>query len=46
MENSTVRRGLMVVVLITCTMLLLWWLLPNPTDPGPTPSASLTATVQ
>ena len=44
MENSTVRRGLVVVVLITCSMLLLWWLIPNPSDQGVTPSPSVTAT--
>ena len=44
MENSTVRRGLIVVVLITCSMLLLWWLIPNPADPTVTPSPSVTAT--
>lgn len=29
MENSTVRRGLVVLVLVTCSMLLLWWFFPR-----------------
>jgi hypothetical protein len=42
MENSTVRRGLVVLVLVTCSMLLLWWFAPKAADPGPTPTAELT----
>ena len=45
MDNSTVRRGLVVVVLITCSMLLLWWLVPSASDnePSATPSATLSS---
>jgi len=32
--NSTVSRGIIVVVLITCTMLVLWWVTPRPEDQG------------
>jgi len=32
--NSTVSRGILVVVLITCTMLVLWWVTPRPEDRG------------
>ena len=32
--NSTASRGLVVVVLVTCTMLLLWWFVPKPEDRG------------
>jgi len=32
--NSTVSRGLVLVVLITCTMLLLWWFVPGGEDTG------------
>lgn len=45
MENSTVRRGLVVVVLITCSMLLLWWITDRAKEDAadPTPAASLSA---
>ncbi|MCR6712333.1 MAG: hypothetical protein NVV57_06375 [Demequina sp.] len=44
MENSTIRRGLVVLVLATCTMLGLWWLADHlKGDAEPTPSATLTA---
>lgn len=32
--NTTAYRGLIVVVLITCTMLVLWWVVPKPEDRG------------
>ena len=32
--NSTVSRGLVLLVLVTCTMLLLWWFVPKPEDRG------------
>ena len=32
--NSTASRGLVVVVLVTCTLLLLWWFVPKPVDKG------------
>ena len=42
--NSGLTRGIIVLVLITCSMLLLWWLVPNPTHPTVTPSPSVAAT--
>ena len=42
--NSGLTRGIIVLVLITCSMLLLWWLVPNAPEPGATPSPSVTAT--
>ena len=41
--NSGLTRGITLLVLITCSMLLLWWLVPNPSDPVVTPSPSATA---
>jgi hypothetical protein len=44
--NSTVYRGLVLVVLITCSMLVLWWVTDRAKDnaPTPTPSATLSVT--
>jgi hypothetical protein len=45
MENSTVRRGLVVLVLVTCSILALWFLVDHlGGDAEPTPSATLSAT--
>jgi len=45
MENSAVRRGLVVLVLVTCTMLALWWFVDSAKEDSPkvSPTASLTA---
>jgi endonuclease YncB( thermonuclease family) len=32
--NSTISRGIVLVVLVTCSMLLLWWLVPKGEDIG------------
>jgi len=32
--NSTISRGLVVLVLVTCTFLVLWWVTPKPVDQG------------
>ncbi len=42
--NSAVSRGLILLVLITCSMLIIWWLTPDADErePQPTPSATLT----
>ena len=42
--NDTVSRGLIVIVLITCSMLLLWWFAPDSDGPQPTPSPTISAT--
>jgi hypothetical protein len=44
-ENSAIRRGLVLLVLVTCTMLALWWLVDRAKEDSPivTPTASLTA---
>lgn len=34
MDNSTVRRGLVLLVLVTCSILLLWWFVPRGEDRG------------
>ncbi|MGC4175524.1 hypothetical protein [Demequina sp.] len=46
MENSTVRRAIVLVVLITCSILLLSWVVDRAAEnaPDPTPTASVTAT--
>jgi hypothetical protein len=46
-ENNAVRRGLVLVVLVTCTMLLLWWVTDRVKEdaaaPSPTPTATISA---
>ena len=42
--SSALSRGLILMVLITCSMLLLWWFAPDAEQPQPTPSATLSAT--